>query len=89
MRARFFDPDTSKQAADKAAVFAGSHIQRIQAALADDSMTAKEISRATGLTVVQIDRRLPELERQGLAEVVRVDGVELSRGGYRVWRLTA
>lgn len=86
MRARFFDPATSQDAAAKAAVFAGSHAQRIQAALADDQLTAKEISRATGLTVVQIDRRLPELERQGLAAVVRVGGVELSRKGYRVWR---
>lgn len=89
MRARLFDPHTSQQAAAQAAVFAGSHCERIQAALQDGPMSAKEISRATGLTVVQVDRRLPELERQGKTQVVKVDGIDLTRNGYRVWRLTA
>lgn len=89
MRARLLDPQTSQQAAAQAAVFAGSHCERIQAALEDSPMSAKEISRATGLTVVQVDRRLPELERQGKTKVVKVDGIDLTRNGYRVWRLTA
>jgi DNA-binding Lrp family transcriptional regulator len=57
--------------------------------LEDAPLSAKEISRATGLTVVQVDRRLPELERQGKTQLVKVDGMELTRNGYRVWRLTA
>ena len=89
MRARLLDPQTSQHAATQAAVFAGSHCERIQAALEDGPLTAKEISRATHLTVVQVDRRLPELERQGKTQVVKVDGIDLTRNGYRVWRLTA
>lgn len=89
MRARLLDPHTSQQAAAEAAVFAGSHCERICAALEDGPMSAKEISRATGLTVVQVDRRLPELERQGRTQVVKVDGIDLTRNGYRVWRITA
>ena len=52
-------------------------------------MTAKEIAGVTQLTVVQIDRRLPELERKGKTEVVKSAGVELTRNGFRVWRLAA
>lgn len=89
MRARLFDPITSHLAAAQAAAFAGSHSQRIQMALTESAMSAKEISRATGLTVVQIDRRLPELEREGVVAVVKVHGATVSREGYRVWRLVA
>lgn len=89
MRARLLDPETSHMAGQAAAAFAGSHSQRIQMALAEEPMSAQEISRVTGLTVVQIDRRLPEMERGGFVEVVKVDGMTLSRDGYRVWRLTA
>lgn len=89
MRARLFDPITSQQAAEKAAVFSGSHYKRIEAALDCEPMTAKEIAGVTQLTVVQIDRRLPELERKGKTEVVKAAGVELTRNGFRVWRLAA
>jgi predicted ArsR family transcriptional regulator len=89
MRARLLDPQTSQQAAAQAAVFAGSHCQRIQAALEDGPLSAKEISRITGLTVVQVDRRLPELERQGKTQVAKEGGIDMTRNGYRVWRLTA
>lgn len=89
MRARLLDPQTSQHAAAKAAVFAGSHCDRILAALEDGHLSAKEISRITRLTVVQVDRRLPELEREGKTQVVKEGGVTLTRNGYRVWRLTA
>lgn len=89
MRARLIDPQTSKHAAAQAALFSGSHCDRIIAALEDCEFSAKEISRITGLTVVQVDRRLPELERMGKTQVVKVDGMDLTRNGYRVWRLTA
>lgn len=89
MRARSHDPQTSQRAAAQAALFSGSHCERIIAALEDCEFSAKEISRITGLTVVQVDRRLPELERMGKTQVVKVDGMDLTRNGYRVWRLTA
>lgn len=83
---RAHDPLTSVMAAERAHEFAGSHCDRIQAALArHECMTAAEIARATGLTVVQVDRRLPELERGGVAAVVQLNGQDLIRGGFRVW----
>ena len=39
----------------------------------------------TGLTVVQADRRLPELRRAGKVRVVQFGGADLIRGGARVW----
>ena len=85
-RARATDPETSQQAAEGASAFAGSHSARILNALqAVASATAHELAQPTGLTVVQIDRRLPELEREGKARVVTVDGEPLQRGGARVW----
>ncbi len=85
MRARLLDPTTSKAAAASAAAFAPSHAQRICNALEAGTMTAAEISRCTGLTVVQIDRRMPELQRAGRVRVVQIDGKDLIRDGYRVW----
>lgn len=85
---RAHDPLTSVMAAERAQEFAGSHCDRIKAALTrHDCMTAAEIARATGLTVVQVDRRLPELERSGIASVVQFQGEDLIRGSYRVWEL--
>lgn len=86
VRARRTDPATSKQAAVNAEKFASSHAGRILAALkAHGSKTAHEL-HTTGLTVVQIDRRLPELSKLGLAKVVKLDdGADMVRGGFRVW----
>ena len=89
MRARLLDPTTSQNAARAAALFSGSHCERIAEGLKEEPLSAAELAKVTGLTVVQIDRRLPEMERDGRVEVVKVDGVTLTRRGYRVWRLTA
>lgn len=89
VRARRSDPSTSHQAADGAAAFAGSHCSRILRALASGPATAHELADLTGLTVVQIDRRVPELEREGKARVVVVDGQPVIRGGARVWERVA
>jgi len=45
-------------------------------------MTAQEIADHTGLQVVQICRRLPEIAD---ARVVTQGGQALERGGMRVW----
>ena len=85
-RARRTDPATSHKAAAKAERFAASHAGRILAALRDLGLaTAHELALATGLTVVQIDRRTIELQRAGLAYVVSMDGDPLVRDGFRVW----
>lgn len=89
-RARSSDPITSKEAAVNAEKFAATHAGRIAVALmAMGSGTAHEISQVTGLSVVQVDRRLPEMQRAGLARVLEgIDGKPLARGGYRIWAAT-
>ena len=42
---------------------------------------------ATGLSVEQVDRRLPELARANMAEVLQIGDRDAMRGGFRVWRL--
>lgn len=87
-RARAGDPLSSINAAENAALFAGAHKDRIVAALsALGNATAHEVAEATGLTVVQVDRRLPELKRDGAAEVLQLIGEDVMRGGFRVWVL--
>lgn len=85
-RARASDPITSHQAAAKAARFAASHAGRILAALRElGYSTARDIGNATGLSVEQVDRRLPELQRADKVSLVLVYGEPLQRDGYRVW----
>lgn len=87
-RVRAHDPITSVVAAEKSLRFAGTHREQIVAALKElHNATAHEISRATGLTVVQVDRRLPELARDGIAKTIVVNGCDLTRDGYRIWTL--
>lgn len=83
---RASDPLSSVLAAERVAAFSGGHCARILAALANGKQaTAHELQSTTGLTVVQIDRRLPELLRYGKARVVQRGGMDLMRGGARVW----
>ena len=81
VRARRTDPATSHEAGLKAHVFAASQAGRILAALTlHGAQSASQLSLIMGLTVVQLDRRLPELKKQGLA---RLTGDVF--GGCRVW----
>lgn len=86
-RARNSDPCTSHAAARNAAFFADSHKGRIMAALQEGPRTAAGIAAMTGLTVVQVDRRLCELERAERIEYLATDdGLSVSVGGFRVLR---
>lgn len=87
-RSRRSDPATSKAAARNAERFASTHAGRILDALKRyGPLTAHELSLLVGLTVVQIDRRLPELSADNLAHVMKHnDGADVVRGGFRVWR---
>lgn len=94
-RARKTDPSTSHAAAERAEYFAGTHVSRILWALKTASLhafdnevgfTAEQISRWTGLTVVQIDRRLPEMRDAGLVRLAMHPGGGVwERNGFRVW----
>jgi predicted HTH transcriptional regulator len=80
-RARRTDPMTSHAAAIKAVAFSASHAGQILAVLKKDGpRSPHELSQVLGLTVVQIDRRLPDLKAKGLARPTGID-----RGPSRVW----
>lgn len=78
--ARRMDPQTSKDAARKAVSFANNHRDRIHAALSTPG-TIYQLAERTGLDHVAIARRLPELQRMGLAEPT-ADKVD----GCRIWQ---
>lgn len=79
--ARITDPAQSHDAADRARQFAPSHRDRIKAALEQHGpRTAHELEPLTGLTVVQIDRRMHELCKCGEARPLVVNGQEVKRG---------
>lgn len=85
--ARATDPETSHIAATRVAEFGGTHCDRILACLKMfGPQTKDEIATRTGLTPVQVDRRLPDLEGRGLAKPT--GGTRLSRSGRpeRIWR---
>lgn len=87
LRVRAHDPITSVNAAERSMEFSGRQQDRIVQALRRlGTATAAELAAATGLTVVQIDRRLPEAKRDGHAEVLQLNGEDVRRDGYRVWR---
>lgn len=89
-RARRADPQTSHQAAKRAAEFAGNHEARIFDAIqaaGNRGATAKEIAAVTGLTDVQVSRRLKamgETERIERRALTDCSGFE-SRNGCAIW----
>jgi predicted transcriptional regulator len=86
VRARRSDPATSHAAARNADKFAASHAGRILEALKEGPRTAHGLAAMTGLTVVQVDRRLPEMARAGLCAVMQDGtGADVVVGGFRVW----
>ena len=67
--ARRTDPATSHAAVNKAAAVAPSHRNIIADCLREHGpLTVKQIAERTGLTQYAASKRLPELERLGLAE---------------------
>jgi predicted ArsR family transcriptional regulator len=82
------DPPTSRSAAANAPTFAGSHEERILAALAAGPGTKDELAGRCGLTEQQVARRMHELRRRGL--VVEI-GEAVSPTGNREmrYRITA
>lgn len=83
--ARRTDPQTSHDAAKRAERFAATHAGKIIAALKEHGPSTPEgLSERTGLTVVQLCRRLPEIQAKGLAEPT---GEVVN--GFRVWRCAA
>ena len=86
VRARKSDPVTSHTAARNADRFANGHKVRIMESLQQGPRTAAGLAAMTGLSVEQCCRRLPELQKANLAEVMHDGGVDVVVNGYRVWR---
>lgn len=88
-RARNGDAITSHEAAKHAQAFAHDHKACILGVMYRP-MDASRIAKLTGLTVVQVCRRLPDLERQGAIRLtgnitVGIDG----QAQYREWERVA
>ena len=86
-RARRSDPSTSHRAAAMSVRFADSHGNRIVEALREHGrMSPVGIGGMTGLTVVQVDRRVIELERAGRIRQVKDEvGNPVIWNDCRVW----
>lgn len=85
-RARHTDPSTSQVAAKRSRQFYTTHQDRILEVLRLwGPMNANGIGNAAALTVVQVDRRMVELQRTGLARVQQRNGEDVVRSGMRVW----
>lgn len=80
------DPETSKQAAHRVGEFANTFMAVIYHELKKGDATFEELSRSTGLRPDQVWRRLPDLEKLGLAQAT--DLTRRGSGGrnQRVWR---
>jgi predicted ArsR family transcriptional regulator len=86
-RSRNTDPHTSHAAAERVGEFSHVHFRLIVAALSFRPGTIYDIGGRSGLTHVQVARRLPELEAMGR---VAPNGTALGPTGRacRVWQLT-
>jgi len=84
--ARVRDPITSKLAAAAAKQLQADHHQRIAACLAAHGAMSKDaIAKQTGLSGVQVCRRLSEMERLGLAAPTGRTCLSLAGRQEREW----
>ena len=87
-RARQSDPATSHAAAARVAEFAGTHAEIIlQCLTRHGPQTVDQIAARTRLFSQQINKRLPELDRQGRVEPTGLARASASGRMERVWRL--
>lgn len=85
--ARNTDPITSLIAADRAVEFAKGHRAAILAALEQHGpMDSESIGRLLGMDAYQVRKRLPELQRAGLAAPTEQTVPTASGRLQRVWR---
>lgn len=87
-RVRRTDPGTSYAAAANVVRFAGTHCARILEALERGPATVDEIAARTGLASQQINKRLPELQRQGKAMPTGRERMSRACLPEREWALT-
>lgn len=80
------DPETSKQAAHRVSEFANNFMSQIYQELKKRDSTFEELAHATGLRPDQVWRRLPDLEKVGLAQATDLTRRGSSGRHQRVWR---
>jgi CRP-like cAMP-binding protein len=85
-RARASDAPTSHQAAENARAFARDHYALILGVLWRP-MTIYRIATLTGLTHVQVARRMPELQQRGEARPTGETAPGESGAQCRLWEL--
>lgn len=87
--ARKSDPEVSKKAAAAAKQFYKSQCGKIYAALVlHGPQIADELAQHTGLSNVQVDRRLPDLLAMGLAKPTGQEGLSDAMRPCRIWMAT-
>ena len=85
-RSRRTDPITSHLAAQSARPLQMTHLEQILAALQQHGAgTIDTIADWTGLSAVQVARRLPELQQQGLASPTGKLGLSVCGRLEREW----
>ena len=85
-RSRRTDPITSHLAAQSARPLQMTHLEQILAALQQHGAgTIDTIADWTGLSAVQVARRLPELQQQGLAKPTGKFGLSVCGRLEREW----
>jgi predicted ArsR family transcriptional regulator len=89
VRARASDPVTSHIAAGAADGLARRHAERILECLSMGPLGKDGIAHVTGLDGVAVARRLPELQRDGLADVTGKTAVSRTGRPEREWASTA
>lgn len=83
--ARATDPGTSHEAAQACLQFSCEHRRKILEALQQGPAGKCELARRTGLDGVAIARRLPELQREGLAKPTGRRVLSLAARPEREW----
>ena len=80
------DPVTSFMAADRVHEFQADHCTRILSALKRMGQAgAEQIAAMTGLEAYQIRKRLPELQKQGLAQPYQETRLTATGRHERLW----
>lgn len=85
--ARAFDPETSHEAAESVREFAAGHCALILQSLIDHGpMTPEQIGVRISMDAYAVRKRLPELERAGLAAPTGETAPTVSGRSQRVWK---
>lgn len=81
------DPETSHAAAEQAKGFVGKHRKQVYDAIRGGSLASEQIAAVTGLTYMQVQRRVSDLHNDGQIEDSGLRHRNSSGRQAVVWRL--